>query len=248
MIIRGQHSKGDGSVTPPPPFIPATISLNPIGVNVSGDNVLTSGVNKIVETGQTITATLSGSITPNSETEFDNSWVEVKNGALPNIPFIKNIVHAFSVNNEGVTDNTSYRARIEVGNDGNPAIVSSSSRSLLFYYPVLYGNIPQINVTPEELYNALTVKMALPNQSLSLTFPAHENGFHKVIAIPHGLASPQSWGNITSILKDGIWEQINSFPSAVRSIEKETKWIQDYTVYFTNLQNKMAQATYQIIF
>lgn len=237
MIIRGNHANSNGSI--PPVFNPATIVLNPLGTSKTGDDVVALGYNKIVELGESVDITLAGTITPNDETQIDNRIVEIDQGAESGFTFQAN---AYSLSDAGLLSQRSYQSKADVNNNGTPTTITSIMRSILFQLPVLYGNITDLNETPENLYTALTVKMGIQNQTISLTFPAHASGYHKVIALP------DAWGAITHIIKDGQWEQIGSFVTIAKTITKTGAWTESYTMYATNVMNAMSETTYQIQF
>jgi len=127
MILRGSHNQTNGSI--PPAFDPATITLNAIGVNVSGNLVYATGYDKVVELGETIDVTLTGSITPNDESEITNRMIEINIGSDPGISFESN---TFSLPDAGVSDERSYQAKADVNNNGNPATINSIIRKLKF--------------------------------------------------------------------------------------------------------------------
>jgi len=105
------------------------------------------------------------------------------------------------------------------------------------------ADIPDINETPENLYAALGVKMTKQDQVFSVLFNSAETQHHKVIAIPY------AWADITSIIKDGQWEQINSFTKTIKWITKTGGvWTTEYKFYATNLMNPMSETEYQITF
>jgi hypothetical protein len=237
MIIRGNHFNPNSSV--PPVFNGATVTLNSLGLSVSGNNVASYGYDKIVELGTSVNVTISGTVTPNDETSISNRRIEVDLGARADLAFTGN---SFTTTDNGVSEESSYQGKILVDNNGDPTTVASVIRDVKFQLPALYGNIANLNDTPENLYAALSVKMAVQDQDFSLTFPAHASGFHKVIALP------DAWGDITSIIKDGQWEQIGSFIKISKPITKSGAWTETYTLYATNLMNAMNEATYEIQF
>lgn len=244
MIIRGSHNSGSNG-SQPPEFDPATMYLAALSVNVSGGDVATAGLDKIVELGESINVTLSGSITPNDETSISNRRIEVDEGVESDIPFSTN---SFSVSDTGVTASRKYQGKADVDNNGNPTTINSVMRELLFYYPVLYGNLDNINLSAEDLYTNLTVQMAVPNQAITLTFPASTAGQHKVIMIPDISTGSQAWNAISSIIKDSQFEQIGSFVTAAKDVTKTGSWTQSYTMYATNAMNAMSESDYALTF
>ena len=191
------------------PFLNATISLS-----VSPT---------LVEEGTLQDVTCSGSVTANDETVFSNAYVDPSVGA--NITFTAQ-AGAYSVQQTGVSVDTSYRSYITTGNSGR---IGSPTRSINFVYPYFWGmTAADLTAGGNPLYLALT--KAIQNRgNKAVTYDGNLQYIY--------FAYPAAYGDLTSIKDPSNLEAFTSFTKYVVNVTSsglDTDWTVSYNVYRNN--------------
>lgn len=196
------------------PFIPSTISL--------------TGGSSYYQTGSSVNVTLTATVTANDEVSFGTGSI-LKDGSewytSSTIPPL-----SFNKTDNGITSNHSYVAYAQVDNNGSPTLIQSSTRTISFIYPYLWGMSVTAGLSGSALYDAFTKQVVTSgNKTVSMVGSVVYMYF----------AYPTSYPVLTSILDPNSFEVISNFEYSSSVIVESTgltnNWSNTYRVYRTRL-------------
>jgi len=202
------------------PFAPATITLDSIGTQYR-------------ETGSTQNITLTGNITANSETIFGSTGSIFRDSVFySNFPSASSYSDSdIVIGSVGVTGHT-YKTYMGVGNNGTPALISSSTRTLTFIFPYLYGTSTSPGLSGNALYTAMTKNVATQG-----TKTVNMSG----TTVYMYYCFPDSYSILTSVKDPSLFEIFSAFEYSssvpVTSSGLTVNWMNNYKVYRTTLQS-----------
>lgn len=203
------------------PFIPATISIN------SGTTYY--------ETGSSQNISIYGSITANDETTFLETTGSVKRDGVDWQTFPSASTYSVSDNPvigaSGVTGH-SYVSYFSTDNDGSPTVINSSTKTITFIYPYLYGTSSISGLSDVDLYNALHKLVQVEgNKTLSIIGTSTYIYF----------CFPNTYDDLNSIKDKNGYEILTAFEYsgsvAVTSSGLSADWMKNYKVYRTKLNS-----------
>lgn len=193
------------------PFMPATITINSTTLNY--------------ETGSQQTINLTGNLTANDETSFYTGSV-MKNGGITvsTLPSAS----SYSVNDVNISASYVYRTYFRVGYDGVPGNISSSTKTVNFNYPYLYGTSSTTNLTGSALYQSLLKDFTSTGYSTNKTYNIVGVATFIYFAYPSG-------SRLVSIRDPNNFEILGSFQltssAQVTSSGLFSDWKNNYTIY-----------------
>ena len=182
------------------------------------------------ETGSVNTITLSGYITRNSETVYGTTG-SVKYGS--NV-LLSNFASAstFSVQDVNASSSKTYTAYMTVNSP--PVVISSTSRTVNYYFPYLWGMSTQDGLTGSALYNACTrtAQGVVSSQTVSFIGSAVYMYFcYPIVSAGYPITG--------KILDPNLFNITTAFgytaSVAVTSSGLVHNWMANYQVYRTNL-------------
>lgn len=195
------------------PFVPATVSINSSTLNY--------------ETGSIQSIVINGSITANNETIFGITG-SVKSSTYEVSTFPS--ASTYSVTDTNISSSNTYRSYISVNNNGSPIIISSTTKTVNFIYPYLWGMSTTAGLSGNSLYTEFTRQIqSQGNKTVSMI------GTAKYIYFCY----PASYPALSSILDPNLFQAISSFEYSasvpVTSSGLSTDWMTSYKVYRTKL-------------
>jgi hypothetical protein len=192
------------------PYIPATISINSSTLNY--------------ETGSTQNISLNGSITANDETLFNTGSIKTYTYTVANIPSAS----TYSTTDTGVSSSTVYRTYFSCSNNGSPTIIVSSTKTVNFNYPFLYGTSSDASLNNLTLYTGLLKDYASTSYT-NKTYSFIGGGTYIYFAYPN------SYPNLVTIKDPNNFEILASFQETlaveVTSSVLVPGWKNRYKVY-----------------
>lgn len=201
------------------PFNTASISIN--------------GGTTYYETGSSQTISVYGTITANSETVFGSGSVRQSGYDWYTFPSAS----SYSTSDIGVTGSRVYQAFMGVGNNGSPTLIYSTTKSVGFLYPYLWGISTVAGLSGTSLYSAMTTKSITTEATKTATLI----GTAKYIYF----CFPKSYGSytfhkLTSIKDPNLFEVSLSFEYSssvpITSSGLTNNWNALYNVYRLILQ------------
>jgi len=196
------------------PFIGATISIN--------------STTLYYETGSSQNVTINGSITANSETVFGSGSIR-RNG---NEWYTFTSASSYSTIDTGLTASSTYKTYMQVGNNGSPTLITSSTKTVSFIYPYLWGLSTIAGLSGTSLYTGLSTKSVTVQGTKSDSFVGTSTYIY--------FAFPASYGSLTSIKDPSNFEVLSSFEYSasvpVTSSGLTHNWQTLYKVYRLILQ------------
>ena len=194
------------------PFMSATITINSTTLNY--------------ETGSQQTINLNGTITGNDETFFDTGSVMKTGGIVVSGSFAS--ASSYSVNDVNVSASYVYRTYFRVGYNGIPGNISSSTKTVNFNYPYLYGTSSIPNLTGSALYQALRKDFTSTAYNTNKTYNLIGVATYIYFAYPSG-------SRLISIKDPNNFEVLGSFQftgsAQVTSSGLFLDWKNNYTIY-----------------
>lgn len=193
------------------PFVPASVSLNPL---------------QTYQYGTSNSFSLVGNVEPNDETQiYARRVYDVTSGTVLLGTVDSN---SFSYPLTNVVASHSYRVDVDVGNNGSPVTLSSPTRSVTFVYPFIYGMSQDASPTGSSLYSSLTKNVSSKSSKTVVL-----SGSDKFIYF----AYPLSYGALSSIYDQNGFDVTGSFESYQLSVVSSNlnynNWTQAYYVYKT---------------
>lgn len=199
------------------PFVSATVSI--------------AGNYTYFETGSAPTVTINGNITANDETIWGSGSV-LRTGipwnTIPTIP-----PYSYTFNDTAVTYSsaTNYNTYIQVGNNGTPTILASSTKTVTPVYPYLSGVSSTPGLTGNALYTAMQSHSIVPNVHTTQTpYNYVGSSIYLYYCFPSSYAT-----TLTSVLDPNSFEIISSFQLSssvpITSSGLTYNWQTTYTVY-----------------
>lgn len=191
------------------PFIGATVSIN------SGTSYF--------ETGSAPTITINGAVTPNDELIFGTGSVlrDSLVFATMSVP-----PYPYSFNDTTVSSSHTYQTFVQVDNNGSPTLINSSTKTISFIYPFLYGLSSTIGLSGNTLYTTLT-KDITPVGNKTYNFSGN------VVYIY--VAYPSSYADLIHIYDPNLFDILTSFEYSgsvpVTSSGLVNNWTNTYKVY-----------------
>jgi hypothetical protein len=182
------------------------------------------------ETGTSQNITVNVTVTANDETVFGSGSVK-KSGVVWNT-FATIPPYTPSFTDTGLMANDTYIAYAEIDNSGAPTIINSSTKTISFIYPFLYGMSANPNLDSGSLYTTLTKSVtAQGSKTINLVDTA--------VYIYY--AYPASYGSLTSIIDPNTFNITSDFTAtnmAVTSSGLTSNWSSSLKVYrLNNLAN-----------
>lgn len=195
------------------PFIAATLSIT------------TPSSTVYYETGSVQNRIITSTITANDETSFGTGSVKRDGADWNTILAIPPYTPSFTDTN--ISSSHTYQTFVQVDNDGSPTVINSTSRTVSFIYPYLYGLSSTPGLEGAALYSAMVSK--------SLTTEQDKAGYLWGTGTYIYFCYPSSYSPLTSILDPNNFELISSFDHSasvsITSSGLSTNWMNTYRVY-----------------
>jgi len=199
------------------PFISATVTIN------SGTTYY--------ETGSSQDIAIVGSVTPNSETLF----VGTESGSIrkDGVDWYNFTTTSFSTTDSGVIENTYYKAYVQVNNSESPTLIESSTKTISFIYPYLWGLSTTAGLSGTALYSAMTTK------DITIETTKYPSLYGTATYIY--FCYPNDYDDIASIKDNNGYEYWDTIPKSfefsasvpITSSGLTNDWMKTYKVYRT---------------
>jgi hypothetical protein len=195
------------------PFVSASIALN------SGTVTF--------ETGTVQSVAINNTITANDETVWgtesirrDNVEWSIYTGSIP--------PYTYNVTETNVSSSHTYQTYVQVGNNGSPTLKTTSTRTISFGYPFLWGISSTPNLTGSALYLATVSHSGFSQANIGPT-PIWGTGTYIYFAYP------STYADLISILDPNNFEALPNFEYTasvpVTSSGLTYNWMRTYKVY-----------------
>lgn len=177
------------------------------------------------ETGSIQSPSIVSTITPNDETVFGTGSVR-RDGLIWNtIASIPPYTPSFTDTN--ISSSHIYKTYIQVGNNGSPTVITSSTRAISFIYPYLYGLSSTAGLSGTTLYTTMVSKSIITEQDKGDYFWGTGTYIY--------FCYPSTYSSLTSILDPNSFELLPSFEHSssvpVTSSGLPNNWQRLYHVY-----------------
>lgn len=169
------------------PFDEATVSIN--------DTI------SYIELGVSNNIYISGEVTKNSETTFNNPRIfsPSEDSIVHTFAIIDSPISPYSYTDSGITDSKTYRTIIDVNNNGTPGEIQSSLKTVEAVIPFLTGANPT-QLLDSTIYTNPNISINVePKGSQIIAFDANEEYLH--------FAYPMSWGLPSGIVDNNGYPQ-----------------------------------------
>lgn len=201
------------------PFNQSSISIN--------------GGTTYYETGSSQNVSIYGTVTAGSETVFGSG--SVRRSGYDWYTFLS--ASSYSTTDSGVTGSRIYQSFIEVGNSGSPVLIFSTTKSVGFLYPYLWGMSPVAGLEGSSLYSAMLTKSITVESTKTATLFGTATYIYFCFPMSYGA---YTFDSLTSIKDPSNFEVLASFEHSqsvpITSSGLTNNWNGLYHVYRLNLQ------------